>query len=98
LSEIASNVATASMLMPILAALAASVGIHPFGLLISAAMAATFGFGLPIATPPNTIVYSAGFFSTREMARAGFLLDLLAILLLVGFIYAFMPLVWGFAI
>lgn len=98
LSEIASNVATASMLMPILAALAASVGIHPFGLLISAAMAATFGFGLPIATPPNTIVYSAGFFSTREMARAGFLLDLLAIVLLVGFIYAFMPLVWGFAI
>ncbi len=95
LSEIASNVATASMMMPVLAALAAAVGADPFGMLLSAALAASFGFGLPVATAPNTIVFGSGYLHTRDMARAGFLLDAIAILLLVGFLYLFLPLVWG---
>lgn len=95
LSEIASNIATASMMMPVLAALAAAVGADPFGMLLSAGLAASFGFGLPVATAPNTIVFSSGHLSTRDMARAGFLLDILAILLLLGFLYFFLPLVWG---
>ena len=98
LSEVASNIATASMMMPVLAALATSIGAHPFGLLMSATIAASFGFGLPIATAPNTIVFSSGFLSTRDMAKAGFLLDLLAILLLLGFLYGLLPLVWGIRI
>jgi sodium-dependent dicarboxylate transporter 2/3/5 len=95
LSEVASNIATASMMMPVLAALATSIGAHPFGLLLSATLAASFGFGLPVATAPNTIVYSSGFLSTRDMARAGFLLDAVAILLLLGFLYVLLPVVWG---
>lgn len=95
LSEVASNIATASMMMPVLAALAGSIGAHPFGLLLSATLAASFGFGLPIATAPNSIVFATGHMSTRDMARAGFLLDVLAILLLLVFIYALLPFVWG---
>ncbi len=95
LSEVASNIATASMMMPVLAALAGSLGAHPFGLLMSATLAASFGFGLPIATAPNSIVYATGHMSTRDMARAGFLLDILAILLLLVFVYGLLPIVWG---
>lgn len=95
LSEVASNIATASMMMPVLAALATSIGAHPFGLLLSATLAASFGFGLPIATAPNTIVYSSGFLTTRDMAKAGFLLDAVAILLLLAFLYGLLPWVWG---
>jgi len=95
LSEVASNIATASMMMPVLAALAGSIGSHPFGLLLSATMAASFGFGLPIATAPNSIVFATGHMSTRDMARAGFLLDALAVLLLLAFVYVLLPLVWG---
>jgi sodium-dependent dicarboxylate transporter 2/3/5 len=95
LSEVASNIATASMMMPVLAALATSIGAHPFGLLLSATLAASFGFGLPVATAPNTIVYSSGFLTTRDMAKAGFLLDAVAILLLLAFLYVLLPVVWG---
>ncbi len=95
LSEVASNIATASMMMPVLAALAVSIGAHPFALLLSATMAASFGFGLPVATAPNSIVYSAGYLRTRDMARAGFILDGIAILVLLAFLYGLLPLVWG---
>ncbi|MBC7775521.1 MAG: DASS family sodium-coupled anion symporter [Phycisphaerae bacterium] len=95
LSEVASNIATASMMMPVLAALAGSIGSHPFGLLLAATMAASFGFGLPIATAPNSIVFASGHISTRDMARAGFLLDALAVMLLLAFVYILLPIVWG---
>jgi sodium-dependent dicarboxylate transporter 2/3/5 len=94
LSEVASNIATASMMMPVLAALAVSIGAHPFTLLLSCTLAASFGFGLPIATAPNTIVFSSGHLHARDMARAGFLLDLLAVLLLIAFVYAVLPVVF----
>lgn len=95
LSEVASNIATAVMMMPVLAVLAGSIGAHPFGLLLSAALAASFGFGLPVATAPNTIVFSSGYLTTRDMARAGFALDAVAIALLLAFLYGLLPLVWG---
>lgn len=98
LSEVASNIATASMMMPVLAALASSIGSHPFGLLLSATVAASFGFGLPIATAPNSIVFASGHISTRDMARAGFLLDAIAVLLLLGFVYLLLPFVWGVSV
>jgi len=95
LSEVASNIATASMMMPVLAALAVSIGTSPLALLISATFAASFGFGLPVATAPNSIVYASGYLTTRDMARTGFVLDLIAILLLLAFLYGLLPLVWG---
>jgi sodium-dependent dicarboxylate transporter 2/3/5 len=98
LSEVASNIATASMMMPVLAALAGSIDAHPFGLLLSATLAASLGFGLPIATAPNSIVYASGKMSAKDMAKAGFLLDLLAVLTLMVFIYWLLPWVWGFSV
>lgn len=95
LSEVASNIATASMMMPVLAALAGSIGSHPFGLLLSATLAASFGFALPIATAPNSIVFASGHMRTRDMARAGIVLDILAVLLLLAFVYLLLPVVWG---
>lgn len=91
LSEIASNIATASMMMPVLAALAGSIGTSPLGLCLSATMAASFGFGLPIATAPNSIVFASGYMTTRDMAKAGFILDLLAILILLLSMYILLP-------
>jgi sodium-dependent dicarboxylate transporter 2/3/5 len=87
LSEIASNVATASMMMPILSALAATLKLEPFGLLFGAVLASSCGFMLPVATAPNAIAYASGYLNTRDMARAGIFLDVLAILLITGFIY-----------
>ncbi len=95
LSEVASNIATASMMMPVLAALALSIGAHPFGLCLSATLAASIGFGLPVATAPNAIVYASGHLTTRDMARAGFLLDAIAIAVMLIFIYLLLPVVWG---
>lgn len=95
LSEVASNIATASMMMPVLAALALSIGANPFGLCMSAALAASIGFGLPVATAPNSIVYASGYLKVRDMARAGFLLDILCVLVLLAFLYLLLPLIWG---
>ncbi len=98
LSEIASNIATAAMMMPVLAALATAIGMHPFGLLMSATLAASVGFGLPVATAPNTIVFGSGFLTVRDMAKAGFLLDVVAILIILAAAYFLMPVVWGITI
>ena len=95
LSEIASNIATISIMLPILAVLAGTIGADKLGLLFSAGLAASIGFGLPIATAPNTIVFSAGYLRVRDMTKAGFLLDLIAVLLLMAFIYTLLPVLWG---
>jgi sodium-dependent dicarboxylate transporter 2/3/5 len=78
LSEIASNVATATAMMPTAAAIAVSIGVHPYFLMIAAVLAASSGFMLPVATPPNTIVYSTGLVRVKAMARSGLLLDIAA--------------------
>lgn len=78
LSEVASNVATATAMMPIAAALATSIGVHPYFLMIPAVLAASSGFMLPVATAPNTIVYATGLIRVKAMARSGLLLDIAA--------------------
>ncbi len=81
LSEIGSNTAVAAMAMPIAASLAPAVGLPPLALMLVAALAASTGFALPIATPPNTIVFGSGHVSVRDMARAGLLLDACSVVL-----------------
>jgi sodium-dependent dicarboxylate transporter 2/3/5 len=80
LSEIASNLATATTVVPVLAALAAGAGLDPVPLVLAACFAASCGFMLPVATPPNAIIYGTGLVSAGQMARAGFLLNLVGIL------------------
>ncbi len=76
LSEFASNVATVTLILPILAAIAIGAGMNPLYLMLPATFAASLGFMLPVATAPNTIVFGSEMITAKEMARAGFLLDL----------------------
>ncbi|MEZ4919228.1 MAG: DASS family sodium-coupled anion symporter [Saprospiraceae bacterium] len=96
LSELASNIATAAMMLPVMLKLAEAIDMNPLGLLWSVALAASIGFGLPVATAPNAIVFSSGYLKTKDMTRAGFLLDVAAILLLLLLVYTLLPWVWGF--
>lgn len=77
LTEITSNTATANLLMPILAATAAGIGVTPELLMIPAVISASCAFMLPVATAPNAIIYSTGRVTMGRMAREGFVLNIL---------------------
>jgi solute carrier family 13 (sodium-dependent dicarboxylate transporter), member 2/3/5 len=77
LTEMTSNTATTSLMMPILAAAAIATGMDPALLMVPAAMSASCAFMLPVATAPNTIVFSTNRFSTSLMAKEGFVLNLI---------------------
>lgn len=91
LSEVASNVATATAMMPVAAALATSIGVHPYFLMIPAVLAASSGFMLPVATAPNTIAYATGLIRVKAMARNGLLLDLAATAIITLLIFLVIP-------
>ena len=95
LTELTSNTATAATFLPVIAAVAISVGEHPLLLLVPAAMAANCAFMLPVGTPPNAIVFGSGRIPLPEMAKAGIWLNLTFVLLIVGMVYALGPLVFG---
>ncbi len=95
LTEMTSNVATASMLMPILASLAFSINVHPYGLMVAATMAASCAFMLPVASPPNAVVFGSGYLSISGMIRAGFWMNVLSSLLVTLLVYFALPWVWG---
>ena len=79
LTELTSNVATASMAMPVMAGAAVGLGMEPLLLMTTAGLAASMAFMLPVATPPNAIVFSSGYLTIPQMSRAGFLLNLTSI-------------------
>jgi solute carrier family 13 (sodium-dependent dicarboxylate transporter), member 2/3/5 len=83
-TELSSNVATAATFMPVLAAMAASTGMPILQLVAPAAMAASCGFMLPVGTAPNAIVYGSGRVGMREMMRAGLVVDILAVVVVVA--------------
>ena len=91
LSEMASNVATATAMLPIAAALATSIDVHPYMLMLPTVLAASSGFMLPVATAPNTIVYGTGLARVRAMTRAGFLLDLAATIVITLLTFLVIP-------
>ncbi len=95
LTEVTSNTATASLLLPVMGALATAIDVSPFGLMVAAVIAASFAFMLPVATPPNAIVFSSRCVSIMQMARAGFLLNLVGVVVITGFVYWLLPLLWG---
>jgi sodium-dependent dicarboxylate transporter 2/3/5 len=79
LSEMASNTAVAAVFMPIAASIAIATGLSPVPVMFVAALAASCGFALPVATPPNAIVFGSGAVTVRDMARAGVVLDVIGI-------------------
>ena len=82
LTELTSNTATTATLIPVLYAVAIGLGIDPFLLIVPAGIAASCAFMLPVATPPNAIVFGSGHVTIPQMSRAGFWLNLVAILLI----------------
>ncbi|NBC09577.1 MAG: DASS family sodium-coupled anion symporter [Bacteroidetes bacterium] len=96
LTEITSNLATTAMLLPILAPLAAVIGVHPYVLMIGATLAASCAFMLPVATPPNAIVFGSGYLKIPEMVKTGVWLNLISIAILTIIVYFILPYLWGF--
>ncbi len=82
LTEITSNTATTSLLMPVLAAAAIAAGIEPRTIMVPAAISASFAFMLPVATGPNAVVFGAGRLTVPQMAREGLVLNLLGAVLI----------------
>lgn len=95
LTEVTSNVATASMVLPILAAVSYSMGVHPFGLMVGATMAASCAFMLPVATPPNAVVFGSGYLRIPDMVKAGLWMNFVSIIIITLFTYYLLPLIWG---
>ena len=96
MTETTSNVATVLMLSPVVAAMAGEVGVHPYLLLIPMAVTASFAFTLPVATPPNAIIFSSGWITIPQMVRAGILLDVIGLLIVPTAVYALGSGVFGF--
>lgn len=90
LTELTSNTATTATFIPILAALAPVFDLPPFMLIVPAAIAASCAFMLPVATPPNAIVFGSGHVTIQQMIRAGFWLNLLGVVLITVLVYTVM--------
>jgi sodium-dependent dicarboxylate transporter 2/3/5 len=75
-TELTSNTATATLLMPVMAALASVLGVHPYLLMVPATVSASCAFMLPVATPPNAIVIGSGRVGSRDLFREGLWLNL----------------------
>ena len=95
LTEVTSNLATAAMLMPILAPLALNLNINPFILMVATTVAASCAFMLPVATPPNAVVFGSGYLKISDMIKTGFWLNIISILLLTLMVYYILPLLWN---
>jgi sodium-dependent dicarboxylate transporter 2/3/5 len=87
LTELTSNTATSAMVMPILSAVAIGLGQNPLLLIVPAAIAASCAFMLPVATPPNAIVFGSGYVSIPQMAKSGIGLNFIGIILAVVITY-----------
>ena len=95
MTEVTSNTATTAMLMPIMASLAVGLSVHPYGIMIGAATAASFAFMLPVATPPNAVVFGTGYITMPQMAKTGFGLNIIGILLVIALALTWLPMIWG---
>jgi sodium-dependent dicarboxylate transporter 2/3/5 len=82
MSETTSNTAAANMVIPVVIAIAQSTGINPVPPALGAALGASFGFMLPVSTPPNAIVYGSGLIPIPKMIRAGIIFDIFGLFII----------------
>lgn len=82
-TEVTSNTAICSLMMPIMSELAMTLGVNPLYFMFPTAIATSFAFMLPVATPPNAVVFSYGYVKVADMAVAGFFINIVAVLVLV---------------
>jgi len=95
LGELASNTAMAAIFLPIAAATALGLNMEPLSLVVPVALAASLGFMLPVATPPNAIVYGSGAVRSSDMLRAGAILDVISIAVVFAISTTLFPVVFG---
>ncbi len=96
LTEITSNLATTAMMLPVISSLALTVDVHPYILMVGATVAASCAFMLPVATPPNAVVFGSGYLKIPDMVRTGLYMNLLSIILLTLIVYFLLPYLWEF--
>ena len=94
MTELMSNVALVAVLAPVVAGIAIGLGIPMVYLLIPVTMASSCAFMLPMATPPNAIVFASGFIEVKDMVKAGVLLNIVAVLILIGLFEYIIPLLF----
>jgi len=95
-TEFTSNLATTAMLLPILAPIAISLNINPYILMVSCTIAASCAFMMPVATPPNAVVFGSGYLRIPDMIKSGIWMNILSILFLTVMVYYVLPVVWDF--
>ncbi len=95
LTELTSNTATTEMILPILAAVAVAMRVHPLLLMVPATISASCAFMMPVATPPNAIVFGSGRIRIAEMARAGVVLNLIGAVVITLLFYLIGTAVFG---
>ncbi|MBT7094890.1 MAG: hypothetical protein HN936_16710, partial [Bacteroidetes bacterium] len=96
LTELTSNTATTEMILPILAGLAIASETHPLLFMLPATMSASMAFMLPVATPPNAIVFGTNRLKIKEMVRTGLVMNLAGIFIITLAVYFIARLVFGF--
>lgn len=96
LTEITSNLATTAMLLPIIAPIALTLDVHPFTLMVGVTVAASCAFMLPVATPPNAVVFGSGYLKIPDMMKTGIWMNIISIILLTLITYYLLPILWDF--
>jgi sodium-dependent dicarboxylate transporter 2/3/5 len=84
------------MMLPILAPLALGINVHPYILMIGTTLAASCAFMLPVATPPNAVVFGSGYLKVYDMVRVGIWLNIISIIIITLFTYFLLPTFWDF--
>ena len=95
ITEMSSNMATTAMLLPIMIPLSEVIGVHPYLLLVSTTLAASCAFMLPVATPPNAVVFGSKLLTIRDMVKAGFLINVISIIIILIVVNYGLPLFWN---
>jgi sodium-dependent dicarboxylate transporter 2/3/5 len=94
LTEITSNLATTAMILPILAPMALSFNVNPLVIMVSVTVAASCAFMLPVATPPNAVVFGSGYLRIPDMVKSGVVLNFISIFLITIATYLLLPILW----
>ncbi|MDK2974139.1 MAG: solute carrier family 13 (sodium-dependent dicarboxylate transporter), er 2/3/5 [Methanofollis sp.] len=97
LTEVTSNTAIASLMMPIMAVTAVSMNMNPYLLMLTAAVCTSMAFMLPVATPPNAVAYASGYIDMKDLMRSGWVLDFIGVGLWTFFLFTIVMWALGFS-
>jgi len=84
------------MLLPVLAPITVMLGVHPYILMVGATLAASCAFMLPVATPPNAVVFGSNYLKISDMVRVGIFMNIISIIIIFIMVYYLLPIIWNF--